>query len=370
MNKLKRFKRKVVNYLFDHPHQKSILKHTYYVILTTLSAIVFSIGFKAFIAPNYAVLPKYQEILATTENFTVLCTLASCGGSGISQILCKFLELLGWNWLNNPTNREILFWIIYLIVNVPLILLGLFKIGKKFTVYTILNVALVTLFGIFLPNSKPTDFINQIANYVFEEPIARIFFASLTTGTASSLAYLIDSTAGGLDILAFYFGERKSKQIGGYTAGLNIIVIILFCLVSTISGGIVKPHGATLNPNDVSAIEPSLAVIMFLYTGLYMVLCSIVVNTINVSNKKECVQIITSNKNLSQAILANIPHGCTIIDAKGGYSEEKKYLIYMTVRKNEAKKVIFICKQADPKCFINEFPIYQVYGNFFRKPIE
>ena len=370
MNRIVRFKRKVVNYLFDHPTQKKVLKHSYYIIITIISAFIFSVGFKAFIGPNYAELPKYQSLISSEENFTVLCTLASCGGSGISQIICKIFELAGWQWLVNPTNREILFWIIYFCVNVPLFVLGITRIGKKFTIYSVLNVGFVSLFGILLPNSKSTDFINQIANYVFEEPIARIVFASLTTGTSSSLAYLIDSTAGGIDILAFYFGERKSKQVGGYTAGLNFIVITIFCIVSTISGGIIKPHGATLNPNDISAIEPALAVIMFLYTGLYMVLTSLVVNVINVFNKKECLQIITSNINLSQAILANIPHGCTIIDAKGGYSEEKKYLIYMTVRKNEAKKVIYICKKADPNCFINEFPLNQIHGKFFRKPIE
>lgn len=101
-----------------------------------------------------------------------------------------------------------------------------------------------------------------------------------------------------------------------------------------------------------------------------MVFNSMVVNTINVFNKKECVEIITKNENLSQAIIANVPHGCTIIEGKGGYSGDKKYLIYMTVRKHEAKVVIRICKKADPNCFINEFPLNQVYGRFFRKPIE
>ena len=58
MNRIVRFKRKVVNYLFDHPTQKKVLKHSYYIIVTIISAFIFSVGFKAFIGPNYAELPK------------------------------------------------------------------------------------------------------------------------------------------------------------------------------------------------------------------------------------------------------------------------------------------------------------------------
>lgn len=365
---IKRLAKKVINFLFDHPRLRTTVKHSYYIIITLFSAFVFSVGFKCFIGPNFVVLPSYQQALSSGNN-TVLTTLASCGGSGMSQIICKIFELAGASWLNEPLNREILFWICYFAVNIPLFILGFLRIGKRFTIYSILNVLCVTIFGIILPNGSADDFINQIANYVFTQPIARVIFASITTGIASSTAYLIDTTAGGIDILAFYLGEKKSKQLGGFSAGLNCIVVFFFCLTSTFSGGIIASVN-DVTATSLNAIEPSLAVIMFMYTVLYMLFTSFVVNTINIFNKKECLQVITNNQNLSEVILANLPHGCTIIDAKGGYSHENKYLIYMTVRKNEAKKVIHVCRKADPSCFINEFPLNQVYGKFFRKPIE
>ncbi len=377
MNLIDRSKRKVVNYLFDHPTQKSILKHTYYVLITALSALIFSFGFKCFIQPNYSVLPCYINGMSgdNAANYlkSTLLTISSCSASGTSQVIVKIFELCGLSWIkNNPTNNEILFWIFYAALNVPLIIFSFCKIGKKFSIYTVINVVFVSVFGLILPNTKETDLINQVANFVFEQPIARILFASLTTGVAACLAYSIDSTTGGMDILAFYYGEKKSKQIGVYSASFNIVVVFIYCIISTIPGGNIYASSVDISGIEgaVQAITPSLAIVMFMYTGFYMVFNSMVVNTINVFNKKECVEIITKNENLSQAIIANVPHGCTIIEGKGGYSGDKKYLIYMTVRKHEAKVVIRICKKADPNCFINEFPLNQVYGRFFRKPIE
>ncbi len=379
MNLFARVKKKVVNYLFDHPRQKLVARHTYYIIITVLSAFIFSFGFKCFIQPNYSVLPAYIAGTSGTADATnaylqsTLVTLPSVSASGTSQVIGKIFGLCGLEWIkNNPTNTEILFWVFYAVINVPLLIFAWFKIGKRFTVYTLLNVIAVSVFGIILPNSSSSDLINQVANYVFEQPVARILFGALTTGVAASLAYQIDTSTGGVDVIAFYFGEKKSKQIGVYSASFNVVVALVYCFVSTFSGGNIYPSGADVEgiSGAVTAIAPSLAIVMFFYTGFYMVFNSVVVNTINVFNKKECVEIITSNENLSQAIMANLPHGCTIIEGKGGYSGDKKYLIYMTVRKKEAKVVINVCKKADPNCFINEFPLSQVYGKFFRKPIE
>ena len=101
-----------------------------------------------------------------------------------------------------------------------------------------------------------------------------------------------------------------------------------------------------------------------------MLLCTIVIDTINIQNKKVELQIITTNPNLSKIILANVPHGCTILNAQGGYTGKQMYIIYMSVRKKEGKHVVKICRRMDPSVFINVMPMDQVYGSFFRKPIR
>ena len=360
MKEIQKVKKKTVNFLFDHPLLKNTMKNSYMVLITIISALIFSFGFKCFIAPNYEVFNP--EITSST-----VVQLASCGASGLSQSFVTLLKLFGIEWIRSGENQYIMNFVFYFVINIPLCVLGWLKIGKKFTLYTILNVVLVTVFGIILPTGSKSDFINEIALSIFDQPVARVLFGALCTAISSALAYSIDTSAGGTDIIAYYISERKSRPIGKFSAILNFIVVMIFTVLSVIPGGIVGKIGSG---DSIVAVSISTAFIILLYTFLYMIVVTLIVDTVNIQNKKENVQIITKNVNLSNVILANIPHGCTILEAKGGYTGEKLYIIYMTVRKNEAKKVVNVCKKADPNCFINEIPMDQVYGKFFRKPIE
>lgn len=372
--RLKKLKQKIVNYFFDHPVQREVGKNSYYVLITALSAMIFAFGFNLFIHPNYASFNSdYVGVDIATVNVKVF---ASCGASGLAQSLATILTLCGFPGLDSQANLQIAIWVFYFLVNIPLCIFSFLKIGKKFTIYTILNVILVSLFGILF---QQVPFFNDISSYVFNEPISRVLFAGLCTGISSCLAYSIDTSAGGIDVISYYVSEKKSAQIGIFSAAFNFVVIVIFCIVALFSGGyvisyldVIKTASGVTIPDGYSAmsVEPALSLIMLLYTFLYMIIASMIVNLLNVQNKKECVQIITTNVNLAQVILANIPHGCTIIEGKGGYLGDKKYLIYMSVRKNEAKKVVKVAKDADPLCFINEFPVTQVFGKFYRKPIE
>ncbi len=354
-----RLKKKVKNYFYDHPVQNSILNNTWMILVTILSGFIFAFGFNCFIQPNFDVIP------AEVANEVTIYHLASCGASGISQSLVTILKLCGAGFVANDFYFNLMYWVFYFVVNVPLFFLGFFKVGKKFAIYSLLNVACASGFGILLKSTDPNNILNLIATQMATETVARVIFAASCTGIASALAYLIDSTAGGTDIIAFYISERKSVQIGKYSALFNLFVVGIYSILSVI------PVNTELFPNpDLQSVEPATAIIIFLFTVMYMIVISFVVDQINTTNKKFEIQIITPNYNLSQSIIAAIPHGCTIINGKGGYSGNDLFVIHVSVRKSEVKKVIKIVKEIDNKAFINVFPMAQVYGKFFRKPIK
>lgn len=353
-----RFKKKVNNYFYDHPFQKGAINYTYAIIVTAISAICFSFGFKCFIQPNYQ---AFSDPSLIHEN-GVFLTLASSGASGISQSVVQICRLLGFEFIVDPFNSYVTNFVAYFVVNIPLLLLAYFKIGKKFALLSLINVIFVTVFGIVLPNNAG-DFITEISEAVFNQPVARILFAGLCTGAATALSYLIESTCGGIDIIAYYISEKKSTGVGIYSAIINFFIVSLFSVLSCLSGGVVD--GVHFSPVPISQ-----QAIIFMYTFLYMILTTVVVDTINISNKKLSLQIISKDANLSQVIMSNIPHGCTVIEGKGGYTGNEVFIIMVTIRKNERKKVIRIAKQADPSCFINVLSAEQVYGKFYRKPIK
>ena len=364
MRWFKNLKTKTINYLYDHPVQKEVLNNAKYLIITCLSALIFAFGFKCFIQPNYDAVAQIGDI---SENFVQnleIKTLASSGAAGLSQIVISLMKISGATYLTDNFYLNLTYWAIYVTINIPLFFLGFFKVDKKFAIYSLIKVFFVFLFGILLPNSSPNDIINQITFSLGTDVFARVAFGALCTGIASSLAYIINSTAGGIDIIAFYIGEKKGVTIGKWSALINVIVVSTFSILSTI------PLADEFVAHKMGSVAVSTAFVIFMYMVFYMIFTSVVVDTLNTKNKKVELQIFTTNENLSQIIIANVPHGCTIVPGKGGYTGNNVFVIYVSVSKKECKQVVRICREADPKCFINVLPMNQIFGRFFRKPIE
>lgn len=360
MYKLTKLKKEIKYYFYDHPVKKNILDNVYMLFMTALSGFVFAFGFNTFIQPNYAAMGP--EIL----NEVTIRHLASCGASGISQSLNVILKLFGVSWIANEINFNITYWLFYLAVNIPLFFLGFFRVGKKFAIYSLVNVCFASMFGIVLKSDDPNFFINAISAKLATETVARVIFAGICTGIASSLAYKIDSTAGGTDIIAFFISEKKSVLIGKWSSFFNLIIVTIYSVLSCI------PLNTEIFPNgsEFASIEPSVAFITLLFTLLYMIVVTFVVDIINTKNKKYNIEIFTPNFNLSQSIIAAVPHGCTIINGKGGYSGKDVYMIQISVRKGEVKQIVKLTKSIDPNAFINVWPMDQVYGRFYKNPIK
>ena len=96
----------------------------------------------------------------------------------------------------------------------------------------------------------------------------------------------------------------------------------------------------------------------------------ILIDIINVRNKKVQLQIITSNQELPRYLLASVPHGATVVKAKGAFSGEDRLMIYMVISSLEMKGVIKSIREIDPKSFINVTPLNQVYGHFYSRPVR
>lgn len=124
----KKFKKRVINYFFDHPYQKNIVHETYVLLVTVVSALVFSFGFKAFIQPNYEAFSDPT----IANNTTAIKSLASCGASGISQSILQIFKLIGFEFIKDPFNQYVTNFIAYFLINLPLLIFGFFKVGKNF----------------------------------------------------------------------------------------------------------------------------------------------------------------------------------------------------------------------------------------------
>ena len=338
MKKFAKFKRKINNYLYDHIYVKEGLNITKGVFIAAFTALLYAVGFYCFVAPSIYV----------TETGTLASSAITTGGvGGISQVIWMITQLCGAN-ISVSTMQSIL----YFALNIPILAFAFFKIGKKFALLTLLNVGLSSLFIHLLSNF---DLAQKIAYELCSEHLARVLFAAVAIGLASSIAFRCEISCGGIDVISYYFALRKSTSVGKYALIINVTILISYFSLS-----IANNRGANLE----------ISVLSLLFSFLYLFVVMLVVDFVNIRNKKVQLQIITSFAEISSVLIANFPHSTTTVQAKGGYSGAEKTIVYMVVSSNEVKHVISLVKKVDQHAFITATSLVQAYGNFFIKPIE
>ena len=336
MKKIERIKKKTNDFLFDHFILNRILINGRQLILAVAAAALFAFGFCAFATPS-----------ATSEApFTVV----TGGVSGISQNIALFIEIVFKRQIGQNTVQAIS----YFALNLPIIIFGFFKVGKRFSIYTLINVAFSSLFiSLF---SQDNGIGQTIASnpLISNSLISRVLFAGVCTGISSGIAYRADASCGGIDVFTYYFALRKSTSVGKYGAIINAVIVSLYGILLMIK-----------NPGDWDQ-----GIVSILYSVGYLLIVAFVIDAINLRNKKVQISIITKNENLSHVLIANFPHGATEVRGRGVYTGEDDEVIYMIVSSYEVSKVVKLAKKVDPHSFIVVTALSQVYGNFFIKPIE
>ena len=365
MKWLKKVEGDTCDYLFDHPKAKITLSWTWKIFVTMVSAFIFAYGFRAFIAPTIecvegwfpknadgSIPQKFLNMGITESDYITPLHLISGGASGFSQVIIRFIEMFA-----NITHLEkTITSILYFVINIPLLLISWFKISKQFTIFTLINVIFVSLFNYLIPDAWIYNVVN-----IYTDTLARCICGGLTTGVSSALAMIINTSAGGSDIISIYISERKSMPVGKYAMLINAVIISLYAIFSVI--------GAKVNP-DWNKISPNTTISLALYTIIYYFIATKVIDILNVRNRKLELQIFTSQENLSQVLIHAFPHSCTIVNGKGAFSGQSKIILYMVISKVEAKKAISLVKSVDPSAFVTVQDLNQVYGRFFIKPIE
>ena len=336
MKKFDRFKRKVTDFMYDHIHLRDGLHLSWAAFLATFSAFLYAFGFYCFISPA-------EVNLATIEGSSI----TTGGVGGISQVIYMILRLA-----RVDVDIYIIQSIGYFALNIPILIFAFFNIGKKFSILTLLNVGLSSLF-IYLLKGLPLA--HDIAKLLEEDHLARVLFSGVCVGLASSTAFRGEISCGGIDVISYYFAMRKSTSVGKYATAINAGIVIIYSLL-------------TIAVNDGGLVE--LALLNMMYSFVYLFVTMLVVDFINTRNKKVQVEIISSFEDISSVLIANFPHSTTTVKGRGGYSHSEKTVTYMVVSSNEVKHVVRLVKKVDPHAFVTVTALIQAYGNFYIKQVE
>ena len=353
-NGLVMFKRsvrsRITDFLYDHSKLKGTLNWGYAVLLCTLSALIFTIGYKFFLVP--------RDLITQADHYR----LVSGGASGVSQTVIMALELIPGSFSDLISeNEDFVYSILYFAINVPIVILAWFGIGKRFTIITLLNIVEISLFTNLLSIEVIEDtIISPISKFVDlfgGGLLSRAIFAGVCTGLSSALTFKVDASSGGIDVISYYIALKKSTLVGKYSAYLNGGILIVYTILSATKVG----WGELASLEIVSSA---------LFSIIYLIVTMVVIDMINLRNKKMKVEVVTDKPELVHVLMANIPHGATIIHGEGAFSGQQKTIIEMVISSYEVNQTVKIIRETDPATFVQVTELKQVYGHFYIKPIK
>lgn len=279
--------------------KKSVREIALDYMIITLASVVYAAAVSLFIDPN---------------------NLAPGGVTGIAILLNRAIPL--------ETGTLIL------LINIPIVLLGVWKFGVRFIISTFYAIAMTSLFtNLLAPLGAATDDILLAA-------LAGSVMIAVSIGTI----FKRGATTGGTDIiikcLRLKFPHMK-------TGGLFFITDV--CIVS-ISGFVFR--------NIDSA----------LYAGIAVVVTAVVLDIVLYGRDGAKLVYIISDcqERITDRLLADLDVGVTHLSGAGAYSGKEKKIIMCVVKKSLFPRVESIVKEEDPDAFMIVTSATEIFGEGYK----
>ena len=248
------------------------------------------------------------------------------GIAGICRLMCSIDE----KFFKGILNYSFLYFFFNLILSVFVFR----RIGKRFTLFSLLQTSLVSIFILIF---KPLILI--------DDPILMAIFGGIINGFGAGLALAHDLSTGGFDFISVYFSSKSNKSTWNSVLIVNAIVLC--------AAGLLFDW------------EVALYSIIFQYATTQLI------KALHKRYTHDTITIITSKPDeVSNEILSRIRHSITISKGVGAYKHKEEDILYTVVNSYQTDIVISAAKHADPHVFINVQNSKKVIGNYFQQPLD
>ena len=221
------------------------------------------------------------------------------------------------------------------LINVPLFLISIFKMGKYFFVKSMIGTVTLSIFIDFLDKFKALT----------EDRFLACVYGGIILGIGTAILLKVNSSTGGSDLVSYVAKKYKPTVQAG-----NIIVIIDIVIV-------------TLNMIFFNEIE------IGLYSAIAIYLMGKIIDILFEGIDFTKLMIIVSDKSeeISKDIEEKIERGVTGLYGKGMYTNTKKLVLMCVAPRREVARIKMLARKIDPRSFIIITNSREVVGQGFEK---
>lgn len=246
--------------------------------------------------------------------------ILSAGVNGISQITVEVVQ--------RQFQLSLSMGALIFLFNIPVFILGFIKLGKDAMIFSFMNVMVVSLMIMVLPEGQFTD--NILLNAIV---------GGVLIGAGVGLSLKMGFTTGGMDVLSLIFSKMTGKTVGSYMMVLNGIIVLMAA--------------------SIFSVESALFTVISLYA------MSRVIDLIHTNHQKVTALIITTKPDeVGKAISERLYRGMTLLPSIGGFSGLPSSTIMIVVTRYELYDLEQAAIETDEKVFINVLPTHSITGHF------
>lgn len=280
--------------------KKKIGKKFMGYVLMTLACFCYAVGISLFVEPN---------------------NIASGGVTGIAIILNKAIGGSTGIW--------------FFVINIPILLIGMWKFGFKFLMSTVYCTTIISVF---------TDLLSHYGSPLTNDVLVATIAGGMLTAIGMGGVFKAGATTGGMDIVV-----KLCKLKFPYMKTGSLFLIMDFLVVLASAFVFQDIDRAFYSAMEVFVTSTLLDLVLYGKDGAKLIYI--------ISDKSE---------KIAARLLDELNIGVTYMEGQGAYSGREKKVIMCVTKKQIAPRAEEIVKEEDPNTFMIVSSASEIYGQGYK----
>lgn len=226
-----------------------------------------------------------------------------------------------------------------LVLNIPLFLFGFRKQGWKFTLFAIYSVCVYSVCAWLITDILPID-VSIASPLAGTDLLLCALFGGVISGIGSGIAIRYGGAMDGIEVMAVIFAKRLGVTVGTFVMIYNVVLYV-------ICGIVLKSWILPLY--SIVTYAAALKTIDFIVDGV---------------DRAKCAIIITEKPDEVCGKLCDIfGSGVTRLEARGGYSNKEKAMLYFVVNRYQIVKMKELIHNIDSSAYITISEVADVFSS-------
>ena len=220
-----------------------------------------------------------------------------------------------------------------LLLNIPFLILGYNHIGKTFVLSTLFS---ITSLAIWVTILHPIPGLT-------EDLLLASVFGGIILGIGVGLIIRYGGSLDGTEIIAIILDKRTGFSVGEIVMFFNIFIL--------------SSAGLIFGWNKA----------MYSLIAYFIAFKMIDITIEGLEETKAVIIISQKSEIIAEKIMARLGRGITFLNGRGGYSGEKRSVLYLVVTRLEVAKLKIIIDEIDDKAFVTISEVHEVMGGRLKK---